>query len=156
MKLSLKPSTLTPEATARPYGKGKAARLKYLSYEYIVSCVGKLCLALGIKSGNFDGRKYRKETAQNTDFIKFDNALRLVMDVSAVQKDQLAAYLDAQVAAGRVFYGLHAAPAALMTCLVFDYGSDHFHFVDGADGGYALAAKGMKEQIKLSSQAKAA
>ena len=78
------------------------------------------------------------------------------MDVSAEKKDQLVAYLDALLASGRAFYGLHAAPAALMTCLVFDYGHDHFHFVDGADGGYALAAKGMKEQIKQAAQAKAA
>lgn len=34
-----------------------------------------------------------------------------------------------------------------MTCLIFDYDRDHFHFVDAADGGYALAAKQMKAQM---------
>jgi hypothetical protein len=33
-----------------------------------------------------------------------------------------------------------------MTCLVFSLAGDHVHFIDGADGGYALAAKQMKQQ----------
>jgi hypothetical protein len=35
-----------------------------------------------------------------------------------------------------------------MTCLVFDRRGDHVHFVDGADGGYAMAALRMKERLK--------
>jgi hypothetical protein len=35
-----------------------------------------------------------------------------------------------------------------MTCLVFDRDGRQVHFVDGADGGYALAAKKMKERMK--------
>jgi hypothetical protein len=34
-----------------------------------------------------------------------------------------------------------------MTCLVFNYEDDHIHFLDVADGGYALAAKDMKQQL---------
>jgi len=47
-----------------------------------------------------------------------------------------------------VAYGTHQASAALMTCLVRSYDGDHLHFVDGADGGYALAAKQMKAQLQ--------
>jgi hypothetical protein len=35
-----------------------------------------------------------------------------------------------------------------MTCLVFERGGQQVHFVDGADGGYALAAKDMKQRMK--------
>jgi hypothetical protein len=35
-----------------------------------------------------------------------------------------------------------------MTCLVFERGGRQVHFVDGADGGYALAAKDMKQRMK--------
>ncbi|MEP0899817.1 DUF3095 family protein [Nodosilinea sp. FACHB-13] len=37
---------------------------------------------------------------------------------------------------------------ALMTCLVFERSGREVHFVDGADGGYALAAKPLKEKLK--------
>jgi Protein of unknown function (DUF3095) len=154
LKLSGKPAT--GEAIVRTQGKGEGVRKKYLLNTLLETWVGKACMALGVKAGDFDGKKYPAATAQNTDFIKFDNALRLVMDVSVERKDQLVTYLDALAVAGKIFYGVHSAPAALMTCLVFDHSSHHFHFVDGADGGYALAAKGMKEQIKLAASAKAA
>jgi hypothetical protein len=42
---------------------------------------------------------------------------------------------------------MHRSPAALVTCLVRSYDGDHVHFVDGSDGGYALAAKQMKAQL---------
>jgi hypothetical protein len=34
-----------------------------------------------------------------------------------------------------------------MTCLVFERNGNQVHFIDGADGGYAIAAKGMKQRI---------
>jgi hypothetical protein len=118
--------------------------------------VGKACTAFGVKAGSFNGGTYRKATAQHSDYIKFDNVLRLVMDLSPARIDALTAYLDGLAGGGRIFYGLHTAPAALMTCLVFDYQSRHFHFVDGADGGYALAARAMKLQMAAAEREKAA
>jgi len=38
---------------------------------------------------------------------------------------------------------------ALITCPILDRQEEHFHFIDGASGGYALAAKNMKGQEKL-------
>jgi len=37
----------------------------------------------------------------------------------------------------------------LMTCLVFERHGQQVHFVDGADGGYAAAAKEMKKRLIL-------
>jgi hypothetical protein len=34
-----------------------------------------------------------------------------------------------------------------MTCVVFDYFGRQVHFVDGARGGYTLAAREMKMQL---------
>jgi hypothetical protein len=46
---------------------------------------------------------------------------------------------------GIVRYGIYEQDAAIMTCIVPSVESDdHLHFLDGADGGYALAAKMMK------------
>ena len=46
-----------------------------------------------------------------------------------------------------LFYGIQISDSALMTCMVFDRKDRHLHFVDGASGGYALAAKQMKGQL---------
>jgi hypothetical protein len=35
-----------------------------------------------------------------------------------------------------------------LTCIVFSYNGNHVHFVDGSDGGYAMAARGLKAQLK--------
>ena len=43
---------------------------------------------------------------------------------------------------------------ALMTCLVFDRQNQHVHFIDGGDGGYALAAKELKKRMLDTATAK--
>jgi len=43
---------------------------------------------------------------------------------------------------------LHESREALMTCFVQKTNqSDHIHFIDGGDGGYALAAVSLKKQM---------
>ena len=91
---------------------------------------------------------YREEVAANTDFRKFDDTLRMVLDVTLEQKAGIESYLESEHAAGRVVYGVHGAPSATMTCVITKREGDHVHFVDGSDGGYALAAKQMKAQLK--------
>ena len=92
--------------------------------------------------------RYREEVTANTDFRKFDDTLRMVLDVTLAQKAAILEYLSEQHAAGRVVYGVHGAPSATMTCVITKREGDHVHFVDGSDGGYALAAKQMKAQLK--------
>jgi hypothetical protein len=46
-----------------------------------------------------------------------------------------------------VFSGGGVTAAELMTCLIFKRQGEHVHFGDGAEGGYALAAQQMKEQL---------
>jgi len=98
--------------------------------------------------GPYDAPKYRQEMLAQTDFRKFDGLLRMVLDVTPAQADAIRSALDEAHEAGRIAYGLHLADAALMTCLVFDLAAaDHVHFVDGADGGFALAARQLKAQL---------
>jgi hypothetical protein len=85
-------------------------------------------------------------TAQ-TDFRKFDDTLRMVIDVTPGERDAIAALLAGERAAGHVAYGMHESATSIMTCAIGDHRADHVHFVDGADGGYALAAKQLKAQI---------
>jgi hypothetical protein len=62
----------------------------------------------------------------------------------------MRAILDEAAAKGDVLYGLHLQDEALMTCVVPSVlASNHMHFVDGAGGGYALAARQLKEREQV-------
>jgi hypothetical protein len=83
----------------------------------------------------------------HADYRKFDDMLRLVLDLNIQQKSQLENFLDLEYKQGHIFYGLHSSSHALMTCMVFSATQGkHLHFVDGAEGGYALAALQIKHQ----------
>ncbi|MCK6505948.1 DUF3095 domain-containing protein [Myxococcota bacterium] len=110
--------------------------------------VGRLLLATGWRIPGFDGARYRDEVVQNTDFRKFDDTLRMVVDVSEAQHQAIRSALEAAQARGELAFGIHVSSAALMTCLISSHEGDHVHFVDGADGGYAMAARPLKARLK--------
>jgi hypothetical protein len=64
------------------------------------------------------------------------------------QKEALLACFGGFETRGEIIFGVHAAKEALMTCVVFDRDVNHVHFIDGGDGGYAKAAKRMKEKLR--------
>ena len=100
---------------------------------------------LGRSMGGFDARKYTRQLAANSDFRKFDDGLKMTLDVDAAGVARIRARLQAAAAQGVCRFGLHAQASALVTCIVPSaMGSDHMHFIDGAEGGYAQAAQAMK------------
>ena len=100
---------------------------------------------LGRRVGRFDPNTYRREIAENTDFRKFDDALMMTVDCSDETITALRHLLDRASADGTVRYGLHTQDEALMTCVVPSaLSADHMHFVDGAGGGYAAAARQLR------------
>ncbi len=109
--------------------------------------IGKALVITGKTAGGFDGAAYRAEFVQNCDFRKFDETLRMVLDVSDEQRERIEALLAAHRRRGELAYGMHYSPRALVTCYVRSYSGDHVHFVDGSDGGYAMAAKQLKAQL---------
>ncbi|MFK8002841.1 MAG: DUF3095 domain-containing protein [Polyangiales bacterium] len=109
--------------------------------------IGQNSMDTGKTRLGFNGREYRQEVAANTDFRKFDDTLRMVIDVSTAQKDALLVFLESEREAGRLIYGVHSAKSALMTCVIRERKGNHVHFVDGANGGYALAAKQLKAML---------
>ncbi|MCA9619210.1 MAG: DUF3095 domain-containing protein [Myxococcales bacterium] len=130
--------------SGRPVGLGhwwRATRAR------VFTGIGRLLMAAGRRASDFDGASYRREVVSNTDFRKFDDTLRMVVDVSEAQRDHIEAKLGDEERAGRIVFGTHVAPATLMTCMIRGYAGDHVHFVDGADGGYALAAKALKRKL---------
>ncbi|MGI9366085.1 MAG: DUF3095 domain-containing protein [Rhizobiaceae bacterium] len=93
----------------------------------------------------FDPDRYRREIATNTDFRKFDDGLMMTIDCSAETITKLQILLEEAKSNKVVRYGLHTQQEALITCVAPTVRtSDHMHFVDGAGGGYASAARQMQ------------
>ena len=142
------PSSAWFEARATAGGKGAVSRYARILAESLVQL---LCRRFGWRVGAFDAPAYEAELRANTDFRKFDGHLRMVLDTSAAQAAAFEGFLDAEYAAGRLVHGTHQADTALMTCLVFSLEqSEHVHFVDGANGGYAIAARALKGRLGAS------
>ena len=92
---------------------------------------------------------YVNKIPEHCDYQKLDDTLRMVLDCSDDQCRRIKAMLDEYHASGAIAYGMHNTSAAQMTCYVESLSdAGHFHFVDGNDGGYALAAKMLKQQLR--------
>lgn len=106
------------------------------------------------KAGRFDPALYAADVAANADFRKFDDGLRMTLDCTPAFADAL----EARLAAADQFadWGLFRQRAAQLTCFVPSITDrSHVHFVDGADGGYAMAATAMKARRLLKGAAAA-
>jgi len=102
-------------------------------------------MRFGIKVGNFVPKNYVRQVVENSDFRKYDDGLRMILDCTEELRDALAERLASAAANGLVRYGLHGQDAAMMTCFVPSVmRADHVHFIDGARGGYAAAATALK------------
>ncbi len=100
-----------------------------------------------IRLGRFDPVDYKVDVARNTDYQKFDDGLKMTLDCGADTQVQIEAILQKAHARGVIRYGLHVQDAAMMTCIVpSPVERSHMHFVDGASGGYALAARNLRAQ----------
>lgn len=94
-----------------------------------------------LRLGQFDPAAYRSDVSRNTDFRKFDDGLKMTLDCDAEAQARIEATLQYAADKGLIRYGLHTQDQAMMTCLVpSPTEAGHMHFVDGASGGYALAA----------------
>jgi hypothetical protein len=105
-------------------------------------------MRFGIKVGGFVPEVYVQQVVENSDFRKYDDGLRMVLDCTPELEQALSARLAAASSAGVARYGLHRQDAAMMTCFTpAATRSDHVHFIDGARGGYASAATALKTAL---------
>lgn len=104
-----------------------------------------LILHYEIPVGSFIPATYLQQVVENSDFRKFADGLRMILDCTPDLADEIEKRLEIAAAAGTVRYGLHRQDAAVMTCFTpSPTNSNHVHFIDGARGGYASAAMALK------------
>ena len=108
--------------------------------------LGWFLMKFGIHTEETDWSRYKLTLARNSDVRKFNDVYRQILAGTAAQRAALSAWLEYRYRKGDLVYGLHVTDRAHMTCLVFNYSGRHLHFIDGADGGFALAAKAFKER----------
>jgi len=102
-------------------------------------------MRFGIKVGKFVPKTYLQQVVENSDFRKYDDGLRMILDCNEELAHALTERIAAAAASGTVRYGLHRQDAAMMTCFTPSVmRADHVHFIDGARGGYASAAIALK------------
>ncbi|NIU02249.1 MAG: DUF3095 family protein, partial [Nitrosopumilaceae archaeon] len=78
---------------------------------------------------------------------KFSEGLRFVASGTSGERTEMEQFLKNLHSEGKLFYGVHSSKSLIVTCYVTNYHREHIHFVDGVDGGYAMAAKKMKKQV---------
>lgn len=132
------------EIRIQKFNRSLSHKISYWFYlNWFVPLLG-IARALNFNlGGGFNMRRYVEQATQNTDYRKFDDILRMVLDVSVAQAKLMIAYLDERKSKGDLNFGVQASNSAQMTCLVFTP-DNHIHFVDGAHGGYSLASRQLK------------
>lgn len=112
----------------------------------------KILDLLNLKVGGFDGTRYKQEVVLNSDSKKFDEVLRMVLDCTLEQAVEIENMLNTYRNKKLIAFGIHKSSEALMTCMVQSATQNqHVHFIDGAGGGYTLAAVQLKKQLKETS-----
>ncbi|MBR0717948.1 DUF3095 domain-containing protein [Bradyrhizobium liaoningense] len=138
------PQGLDYEARAQRGGSLLKRRLGVLAYTLFAYVI----VRFDLKVGGFVPKTYVQQVVENSDFRKYDDGLRMILDCTPELERGLSERLAAAAANGIVRYGLHRQDAAMMTCFTPSaLRSDHVHFIDGARGGYATAATALKAMV---------
>jgi hypothetical protein len=125
-------------ARGGPLFKRRAFVLANTLFAYLV-------MRFGITVGGFVPKTYVRQVVENSDFRKYDDGLRMILDCTPELERALTQRLARAASTGIARYGLHRQDAAMMTCFTPSaLRSDHVHFIDGARGGYASAAIALK------------
>lgn len=140
--LTLEALTLEARATAPP-GRRLQRRLSILAQYWLTAFLHRTRLTFG----RFNAQDYVRDVRMNTDFRKFDDGLKMTVDTDPVRLARMRSLLEKAAAAGICRFGIHLQESALMTCFVpTPLERGHMHFIDGAAGGYAVAAAQLKQQ----------
>lgn len=149
LNLSTTPKKLLNETKVRVFNKSYWFTIGYILKSTILAIFGKYFLfKFGLSTKGIDGKKYIDELIANSDVMKFDGMLKMIINSTDEKSNCLIDYLAKRYRSGKIVFGIHRSDSAILTCLVFSLRGKHFHFVDGSNGGYAMAAKQLKAQLK--------
>lgn len=150
MKVGGRKSSWQVEYLVKNSGKKNLAyRFGLVKGTLLIAAV-KIATALKLKVGYAIYRlgEIREQNKENADFRKFDGSLKIIFSAPGHLVDELQHRLHLLFEKGLLYYGLHRASGAHMTCIATVEAGDDLHFVDATDGGYSFAAAHMKNQMR--------
>jgi Protein of unknown function (DUF3095) len=146
LSISLDGERLWNEVGVRAAGRSAPGQWLALMRTRLIVLLGWFLMKFGIRTQETDWGRYKETLSRNSDVRKFVDVYRQVLAGTEAQRAALTAWLEERYLRGELIYGIHVTDRAHMTCLVFNYAGKHLHFIDGADGGFFLAARAFKER----------
>lgn len=113
---------------------------------FIVNFFGKFKKPIGIKINYQDITRIKHMNYVSSDFRKYDNTLKLIINISNEEKDKLFKFLDTLFLEKKIIYGYYEDKKAHITCLVNLGNKQDVHFIDVVNGGFTNAVKMLKEK----------
>jgi len=150
LSLTMKSSNLKLEAGLKTDKKSNIDYLFFLNKIRLQSIIGWFLMKIKLNLSGIKWGDYKADLIKNTDFKKFDGILRMVISGDSKQRIKLENYLESNYKQKNCVYGIHYSDSAYITCLINNRAGNHFHFIDCADGGYAIAALQLKSKLKES------
>jgi hypothetical protein len=154
LSLSLNADKLKAEWASKTLGKSGIERWYRRQLIRLQNLLGMYWMRFGKTVKGVDWGRYKSDLIANSDYRKLDDMYRTVMAGDRQSVASLLVWLEQAYQQGRLFYGCHQTHSAIVTCLVFQTGVNHVHFVDASEGGYAMAAKQLKAQMQLENRSK--
>ena len=148
LRMTFNNKKLIHETKVRTFARGWRIYTIHWLLIRIQNVLGWIFMTFNLNIGNVPWGNYKSDLVKNTDFKKFDGMLREVLSGTPAQRKQLTVYLEELFKNKLCVYGIHTSGSALITCLINNRSGEHYHFIDGADGGYAMAATAMKHRLK--------
>lgn len=148
LSLSFNQTKLKAEILTKSFHKSFWAKFKTAIRIRLENLVGIYWIKAHKQVDGYDWGNYKQDLIEHSDYQKMDDNFKTVMSCDQKDLDALLVWLEGMHQQGKLYYGCYQTDAAMITCLVTKTGTEHIHFVDAANGGYALAAKQLKAQIK--------
>lgn len=148
LKMSGNPFSVSVEWKLKTQPPTFYKKLKYAALILFQFVTGLYLMKFKKKTSATDWGSYKPDLVRHADYKKFGDGLRFVATGTIQQRMDMTAFLDEMFQKKKLAYGVHPSFAAMVTCYVRSYQSDHIHFVDGTDGGYAKASQELKNRRK--------
>ncbi|HMW65991.1 MAG TPA: DUF3095 family protein [Chitinophagaceae bacterium] len=93
------------------------------------------------------GKKYLTQLVQLTDTLVVDGRINTVISGTVAQRQELIQSLTELENQNEILYGYYTSGESVISCYVRSMNENHIHFIDGADGGYTMAARMLKQKM---------